>query len=263
MTRSLTDRLKRRQWILDVGNVDRIHIVGAARSGTTMLHYSLAAFEDVVLHDEETNPVWSPTTQSSIRMAVANRLRGGRTVYVTKRNYGWYRDHLVRMVARDVQQGGVGLINIVRDPRDAMTSFHSDGMNYYLEPDRWLASVVAAESLFEQLAAHERKLTIRYEDVVRDPVAVQRELEQTLGLRLRAGLTNWAGMADNLARLGQAVGMQKALHSVRNFDPSSVGGWRRDPAKVSHVTALMRDPEHSHGLRRFMDRHGYDDIATD
>jgi hypothetical protein len=226
-----------------------------------MLHYAFSAFEDVVLHDEETNPVWSPTTASSLRMAVADRLRGRRTVYVTKRDYGWYTDRKLRMVAHDIQNGQVGLVNIVRDPRDALTSTHANekGRSYYLEPGRWMASVDAAERLFKALADHRRKVTIRYEDVVLKPDTVQEVIEREMGVRLRNGLSSWANLADNLAGLSQSVGMEKALHAVRNFDPSSIGRWKAGREKVAYWSSLSRDPELSTSLRGFMEMYGYSD----
>ena len=228
-----------------------------------MLHYAFSAFEDVVLHDEETNPVWSPTIASSLRMAMAARLWRRRTVYVTKRNYGWYTERKLRMVAYDIQRGRVGLINIVRDPRDALTSTHANEKEraYYLEPGRWMASVDAGERLFQALPDHERKLTIRYEDVVMKPDSVQKVVERTMGLRLRRSLASWANLADNLAGLGQPVGMEKALHAVRNFDPSSVGRWKADPDKVAYWSSLAQDPALSSRLRQFMEKYDYLDEA--
>jgi hypothetical protein len=255
---SMSDQLALRQCVLNVGGIDRIHIVGAARSGTTMLHYAFSAFERVVLFDEETNPVRTPSMTASLGLALRNMVRRERAIFVTKRNYGWFQERNIQQLAQEVRRSRMGLINIVRDPRDAMTSVHSTQKSFYLEPERWLASVAAAETLFAQLEGHNRKLTIKYEDVVLNPGSVQSLLERQLGLRLREGITSWAEMAENVAALGQPVGRMRALHTLRNFDPLSIGGWKKSPEKVAYVDELMNHSELSTQLRQFMDRYNYE-----
>lgn len=251
-----------RRTLLDFGNVERIHIVGAARSGTTLLQYAMGAFEHSVLHPVETNPVWQPTFKSSLGLAFSVFRRSTPVLYVTKRNYAWYEDEVIQEVADEIIEGNIGLVMLVRDPRDSLTSRHANHKHseFYLDPKRWLQSVSAGQQLFEILRDHPKKIVIRYEDMVGYPGDTCSSLEECFGIRLDPRVNDWSQLASNLAMLNNVELSERrmiALHKVRDFDANSVGKWRHDPACLEHWKEITSNTELMPAISDFMARHGY------
>jgi hypothetical protein len=259
LPRGSRTKLRLRRWVLGAAGTRHIHIVGCARSGTTMLHYAMIAFADTMLIDKEISVLWAPTLRQSSEL-LAERLRGGPAKHVvTKREYGWYLpthvDDLVDCTLRE----RIGIINIVRDPRDVFSSHHALDTpdQLYVEPERWLASVRAGDQVFERLDAHPHKLTVRYEDLVTDPRSAQARIASQFALALRPGIESIGHLKDNLERLRASTGMAAYLQQIRNFDPKSIGAWRRDPRKTQHVEQIVHGSSISRELADFMDRYGY------
>jgi hypothetical protein len=252
-------KLKLREWLLKAGHVRRVHIVGCARSGTTMLHYSMIAFADTILIDKETSVRESPTLKESALLC-RNGLFGRSPVhFVTKRTYGWFRpDELAQLIDRTPRER-IGLINIVRDPRDVLTSTHAGDTTrrFYVEPERWKASIAAADDLFARLDAYPHKLTLRYEDVVNDPAATEQVLSTTFSLTLRPNIDSIGRLKDNLERLEASTRMAKFMQNIRNFDPATIGRWKTDPEKVSYLDGLFTTSEFRDDLRQFIERYDY------
>jgi len=218
-------RTQMRLALLDTANVDRLHIVGAARSGTTMLHYAMGAFQNALLHPDEANPIWHPSLLRSLKFALSRGTTSQPILYVTKRNYNWYADHVVHGLASEVVAGKVAIINLVRDPRDTLTSRHAnhDSDAFYLEPWRWVESVRAGERLFSLLPGYDRKLTLRYEDLVLEPDRERDKIERAFGLTLDPSIDGWGKLATHLHDRPLSASMAAALHKVRDFDAASIG----------------------------------------
>lgn len=253
-------KLKLRSWLLDAAGVRRVHIVGCARSGTTMLHYAMIAFADTMLIDKEISVLWAPTLRQSGGLLAA-RLRGAATKHVvTKREYGWYLPRHVDDLVDCTLREQIGIINIVRDPRDVFSSHHALDVpdKLYVEPERWLASVRAGDEIFDRLGAYPNKLTLRYEDLVTDPRTAQARIASAFGLTLRPGIESIGHLKDNLDRLQASTDMAVYLHQIRNFDPRSIGAWRRDPRKAEHVGQIVRGSSIARDLAEFMTRNGYE-----
>ena len=253
-------KLRLRAWLLKVGGVKRVHIVGCARSGTTMLHYSMIAFQDTILIDQETSVRQSPSlreTAALLRDHIVKRT--STTHFVTKRAYGWFLpgglDQLIDCTLRE----RIGLINIIRDPRDVLTSQHAGEKTrrFYVEPERWKASIAAADELFARLNTYPHKLTLRYEDVVTDPGSTEQTLTNTFSLKLRPGIDTIGRLKDNLEKLGASTRMAKFLQNIRNFDPATIGRWKTDPEKTAYLDGLFTKSEIQRELRQFMERYDY------
>lgn len=237
----------------------RIHIIGAARSGTTMLHHALSAFAKTVLHDEETGAEFSPSIRRTIALLGRNLGKNGSLFFVTKREHGWFRAEKIRSLARYALSDGVGILNIIRDPRDALTSTHGAiDKQYYLEPERWIASVRATENLFRELSGHCPKLTIRYEDIILRPETAENELVEVFGLRLREDVASWASLEQNVRSIGVSPEMKLAMHGVRDFDRASIGRWRRDERSCRYIESMLCEPGLGDTLAKFVESNGYE-----
>ncbi|NNG17607.1 MAG: hypothetical protein HKM89_14115 [Gemmatimonadales bacterium] len=179
--------------------------------------------------------------------------------FVTKRPYGWFRpEELDQLIERTLREG-IGVINIVRDPRDVLTSTHAGDTTrrFYVEPERWRASIAAADELFTRLDAYPHKLTLRYEDVVTDPAATEQALSATFSLKLRPNIDSIGRLKDNLERLEASTRMAKFMQNIRNFDPATIGRWRTDPEKMAYLDGLFTKSDIREELRQFMERYDY------
>ncbi|MEM9058057.1 MAG: hypothetical protein AAGD86_11295, partial [Pseudomonadota bacterium] len=81
-----------RRRLFPLFGVTRIHIVGCARSGTTMLHYAMLAFDGVHLSTTESDVMLDPGLGESLALLWRAATTRGPVCYVTKRNYGWFED---------------------------------------------------------------------------------------------------------------------------------------------------------------------------
>jgi hypothetical protein len=253
----LRQRVKRE--LLDLANVQRLHIVGCSRSGTTMLHYLMSAFEDSLLIDEETALWNTPDIGFVLRLLLA-RMKGQReTLLVSKRNSSWHRPENIAGLARYVRESNVFVVYVVRDPRDVLTSRHVlDDRKHYVDFGFWRRSIEAGLELQELLGSYPHFLVIRYEDVVCSAAAVESVLHARFGLRKRAGVSSIANLKDNLENLGLAGGQMIAyMHDLRNLDPASIGRWKNDEARCERVAELFEDDARREFLQHFGETYGY------
>lgn len=252
-------RLTLRKRLLRAGGVRRIHIVGCARSGTTMLHYSMLAFADTLLIDHEVSAAGRPSLGESCVLCLKQMYRGGTVHLVTKRDFGWFEGARISLLSQLAVEEEIGVLNIVRDPRDVLTSRIPSvtTRRYYVEPDRWAASVRAADDLFRNLEGYPRKLTLRYEDLLSDPGTAQNALMEAFGLSLRPGIESMGRLKDNLDTLRATARLSKHLGEIRNFDPTTAGRWRDESEQVAYIEGLMAQPRLGGELQRFMELYGY------
>ena len=257
----LKDSLKQR--LLRAGGLGRLHIVGCSRSGTTMLHDARAAFQNAVLHDEETAPSSYPGLKEAWSLYCEGARVPGPRFLVTKRVWGWFKPEALEELARYVRRYDVCLVNIVRDPRDVLTSRHKWHRDrYYVEPEFWQASMQATRWLLDELADHRLKLTVRFEDLILAPDTLQQQLCALVPLRLRDNVASLGALKDNLESSRQHEGnMVDYLNDLRNFDPEAIGRWRNDPTSVERVQQLLDSPQGDE-IRAFMRAHGYEDDPT-
>src|SRR5579872_2311769 len=71
-----------------LAGIDRIHIIGCGRSGTTMLHLAMACFKNVTLSNSESG-IQHPHLRERLGLALQSRASRGRKHYITKRDPGW------------------------------------------------------------------------------------------------------------------------------------------------------------------------------
>ncbi len=254
-------KLNLRAWLLKAGGIKRIHIVGCARSGTTMLHYSMLAYANTILIDEEVSAVSAPSFKESGSLCLKNLLRRSPVHLVTKRDYGWFHTGRLQPLVDCILRERIGIINIVRDPRAVLTSQIAsvETRPYYVEPGRWMASITAADELFARLEGYPQKLTVRYEDLVEDPETATGTIATRFSLNLRPHVESIGKLRDNLERLAAVDRFSQHLGAIRNFDPSTIGRWRKDPRKLEYLETLRAESEIGPELQRFMGRYDYAD----
>lgn len=254
-------RLRTRRSILQLGKIRRIHILGAARSGTTLIHCAMSAFDETTIHPRESN-LNHPTLTNSMRIGIRNLMRRANLTYVTKRGYGWFNEELLHAFCADAIAGQYGVIYMVRDPADVLTSRHrgEQTRTYYLEPERWAKSVHAGEFLRKKLGDKTSFLTLRYEDLVREPELVRKRIEDEFGLKLRPSVSSWSDLGSNVDpdSLGD---LATALHSIRSFDESSIGKWKNDEELCRHWKQLLTS-EIGDELATFGQTHGYESVNS-
>jgi hypothetical protein len=181
--------------------VKHIHIVGAPRSGTTLLLELMTngfAFE-----------AWSDVEQSLLEPPPC-----GVETYCSKQP----GDHRVGRLFLAASPG-LHVLALVRDPRDVVVSRHAR------EPDRYWTNLRMwrhAQRNLARLRRHPRVVGVRYEALVTDPDAVQREIAARLPF-----LTQQDSFSRCLAKAKPSAQSLRALGGVRPVDPASIGAWRR------------------------------------
>jgi hypothetical protein len=239
--------------------VRRAHIVGCERSGTSMLTYAMVAFDNAVIHDRETS-LWNyPSFPESVGIYNNRTFRDNPPLLVTKRNAAWWRPNRIRRLVWFVRRYKIFVINLIRDPRDVLTSKHPlDPRQFYVEPQLWLDEMDATDRMTSALEGYERQLTVRYEDIVLSPDDVQARFCNALGFRLRKGIASWKHLSTNVKSIGGIEHMIPYMHKLRDFDPATIGKWRRDKAACDRVDFLLKEPGIGERLQRFMNVHQYE-----
>lgn len=221
---------------------DPIIIGGCGRSGTTLLLSILAAHPEIFAIPHETVALvqWAP--------AFAEQ-EGHEHTMLPSRIDRLYRHLLVKRVPpearcwcektpRNVRYlqnilqhwSESRFINIIRDPRDVLTSRHRNKPDkYWVSLNRWVQDVKAGLE-FED---HSRVLTIRYEDLVQNFEASIHNLCGFLQVECVPEILNWhdhTSVRKNRSWKGKVV----KLHA------NSVQKWKL-PEHESRLNHIMKD----------------------
>ena len=162
-----------------------------------MLHLAMACFQNVVLSEFESD-VRYPFLGERAKLALRFGWRLGRKHYVTKRAAGWYRK--IDDIVDRVQLENIGLIHLVRDPRDVMLSRYPGVVGPYVSGELWHDSISAADRIFMLLSDYPNKLTVRYEDLVLESECTAHKIEAAFGLRENPGAFPINQIKDNVER---------------------------------------------------------------
>ena len=246
-------------YLLRWANIKRVHIVGCSRSGTTMLHYMMSAFQNTVLFDKETSPWSNPGFLEILKLFSSNILRPNRKFLVTKRSAGWYEPSNFNRFVEYVRRHELFVIYIIRDPRDVLTSTHQlDSKEYYVSLEFWKRSIEAGERILETLQDYNNKLVVRYEDIVRSPSTFENQLNKKFGLQKRINVESIDKLKDNIEKsdLSQSQ-MIPYMHKLRNLDVNSIGRWQNDPQKEAHLDQLYNDSDDGEFLKSIISKYQY------
>jgi hypothetical protein len=183
-----------------------LHIVACSpRSGTTLLHEAMITCFRVDRHYDH-----------EIRF---NRIEvHGDGILVTKRP----KD--IMYMAAVIDDPGIDVIYLMRDPRDVIVSRHGKNRDrYYANIRLWREMHGYAKPLY----GHERFLEVRYEKFVAAPDAVPDEI---------AARFPWLEKLHDFSRYHEFARVsgksELAMHGVRPIAATSVGVWRQHPGRV-------------------------------
>jgi hypothetical protein len=124
----------------------------------------------------------------------------------------------------------VKVLWMLRDPRDILTSIHANQPEkYYVTPDRLIKSL----QLYGQFKDEPQVLTVRYEELVGNPDAMQGKISQFCQL---AESRKFVEAYKFFPRFGENV---RAMHSIRPIDTNSVQKWRSNPAHQKHLEQVF------------------------
>ena len=240
-------------------DIQCIHIIGCGRSGTTMLHYAMSYYNNVYLYDKE-SIVNSWPSKNFIFHLLLNKYYKTQ-YYITKRSYGWFKKTYIENLIYYAKLFNIKVIDIIRDPRDVLTSIHSGGNSpdsgkYYISPYRWLMSIKASNIIKSHLEPLNLYLNIRYEDLVSIPDNVNLTLKNYLNLKEKQGLNSFAELKNNINKYNNKLKMNKALNKLRKFDPNSIGKWYKDEEKEKYITELMNS-KYGYYLNKIITENGY------
>ena len=180
--------------------MQRIHIVGVRpRSGTTLLAECMTAGFEIDAFDAHETPL------STHRRHV--------NVYLTKKPVDIHIVGPRLSIDRNFH-----VVAMVRDPRDIVVSVHGQDPSRYWAPLRYWKS---RSAVLRRLGRHKRCVVIRYEDLVREPDAVQERLAAKMPfLKQRCSFSAFHTSATPARKSLDALGPLRAIN------PQSIGNWR-------------------------------------
>lgn len=248
--------------LFDMHHVAQLHIIGCSRSGTTLLQLAMCCFKNTELAPDESSARY-PFLSDRIGILRTFRERGiprhERKFFVTKRARHWLRPRAIEYLKRRVVSENVGLIHIVRDPRDVLLSRHATYMPHmnYVDAEHWRQSIAAADELEQRFAPGGRFMTLRYEDLVMLPVDTEARIEAMFGLERRADAAPINRLEANLKQVEDRIyrHLLDNLGTVRDMEPSSIGKWRT--RNIDAAAPFDASPEMREAFDGFCARHGY------
>ena len=233
---------------------DPIVIGGCGRSGTTLLLSILAAHPDIyaIPHESVALVNWEENGENQngnkfdLHPARIDRLyRHLLTQRIPAENRRWCEKtprnihHLENILQ---YWEAAFFINIIRDPRDVLTSKHRNKPGeYWVSLNRWVKDVNKGLEYQD----HPRVFTIRYEDLVQDFEPTIKSLCTFLQIEPGPEILNWHAhttVRKNRAWKGKVV----RLHS------NSVQKWKL-PEHESRLAQIMGDER----ILKLMERLGY------
>jgi Sulfotransferase family len=196
----------------------KIFIFGSGRSGTTLLLRLFAYFADTkIIPGEHT-------------AAILDALYDGRRHLVAKRTPLCGADLAFQLR----RLPDVRLVDIVRDPREVITSRFRGRSAYHVDFSRWERDIAAAE---EATDAGVTVVRLRFEDLVSKADGVQRSLAAALGLTVQRPFSDYP---EGIAELPTAKEVD-ALGAIRPFDAAVCARWRSDERLAVRVASQVRE----------------------
>jgi len=198
-----------------------IYIQGCARSGNTLTRELCCS----AFHDTELVKLTKNQAECSLAYLVNLLQQSARhkPVFVASRN----REDSLDMDGGLLRTNpDVKILWMLRDPRDVLTSIHAAQPNeFYVKPDRLIKSL----NLYQQFKDEPQVLTIRYEDLVQNPDALQLRIAEFCHLTVRRKFDE---AHKFFPRFHENV---RAMHSIRPIDVNSLHKWRNNPVYQDHL----------------------------
>ena len=221
----------------------KIFITGCAKSGTTLLLRMCYAFKDTeVLYREGFDGHELPFNdfinhESKSRFVIGKRHPPALLSNVLVPEF--------EAQQKSVIDNDVAIINVVRDGRDVVLS---DGN--YVKPRRWIETVKQRNpEVFGNLI----NLEVRYEELVRDPAKIQKQMEEIFGLESVHSFSDYPEYVEDwvfewnvsvLARAGDRDA--KNNYGKRKLSDKGVG---KDPEAYKELCSDRELPEFENCLK--------------
>jgi len=122
-------------------------------------------------------------------------------------------------------------IVMIRDPRDVLTSHHSNqpGREYFLDVEKWSSY----DDFVRRHQCSEQVFLLKYEDLAADVAAMQKRLEAFIGEPIVQPISRFhTAVRANFRDL-------PALNGLRSVDTNSVGRWR-DPKHRNRIRQILK-----------------------
>lgn len=184
----------------------RVHIVGAPRSGTTLLAELMVAsfrFDGHAPHE----------------MSIFSRPDRELDLFCSKNPQDVLHARPLLAIDRNLW-----VVYVLRDPRDVIVSRHGKA------PDKYWSNLFVWKFYHRaacRIMDHPRFIVVRYEELVRDPDAVQAELMARMPFLERAN-----AFSDYHRTARPSEGSLKAMRGVRPVSSDSIGAWRRHKPRI-------------------------------
>lgn len=205
-------------------------VCGCARSGNTLMSYLCATgFDRVYRHPGEENPLSVDTDDP--------------------KKYDWIvskRPKLEKKIPDLVKRQDFYIIYMLRDPRAVLVSHHPVmGKKFYTPPERWIES---AERI-DKFKKHDRVMIVKFEDLVLNPMACQKEIAARFGLVPSLNFDECYKNFEALDKNGT-----KSMHGARKFDKSRISPWKGDKTLEKYLKTVF---EKYPIIKELMNKYGY------
>jgi len=215
----------------------RIFITGCARSGTTLLNRLFHAFEDTEVIGPETSIDDFCALECNKAFLVAKRIP------LTILSVPLSENELSRQLAL-LRRHDLRIVNLIRDGRDVV---HQNPTGPRVNVNRWIGCILQAQMFRESISTE-----IRYEDMVKDPSAVQERLVKSLGLRCQAKFSSYPAFVPDIV-FDEAEYRNFPYYRKRPIDLASLGH------SATEYIALCQNREEKGLFERTLARLGYID----
>jgi hypothetical protein len=206
-----------------------IYIQGCARSGNTLMRELCAcSFRDAELVMVSKNNSELALKHIVTPLKVANE-KDLAKVYIVSRD----AETSMSMDAEMMRScEGLKVIWMLRNPLDVLTSEHgSHPGQFYVGPKR----VIQSLELYKKFKDEPQVLTVRYEELISNPNAVQQEIAAAFKLESTCNFTesykHFPSFRENV----------QAMHSIRPIDSNSVDKWKKNPAHRDYLKKILAE----------------------
>jgi hypothetical protein len=209
--------------------VQCLYIQGCARSGNTLMRDLCACSfrgAELVMVSKNNSECALKHLIEPLREA---RKKKSRKIFVVSRD----RETSLAMGVEMLRAcSNLRVIWMLRNPLDVLTSTHANKPGeFYVEPERLIQSL----ELFRQFRNEPQVLTVRYEDLVSNPNAVQIKIAGAFNLESSRDFTE---AHKYFPRFDENV---RALHSIRPVDAGSLEKWKKNPAHAEYLKKVLAD----------------------
>lgn len=142
-----------------------------------------------------------------------------------------------------VMAEGLGIIFMMRDPRDVLISKHFEKPHrYWTSTARWIRTATVALEYQD----HPNVLLIKYEDLISNPNMVQNAIAERFHLEETRRFEHCYKSFDSSDEYNA-----KTMNGIRPLDKSRIGSWKDGYVNEKFVNRLMKNNEMTDLMKHF------------